>query len=63
MCKFLTGASFVNARILFYPYLARVSVPLIGTKFIETPEINGMRSIVHAVLFLEGVMNFDGRWS
>jgi hypothetical protein len=27
-------------------------VPLLGTNFIETPEISGMRSIVHAALFL-----------
>jgi hypothetical protein len=32
--------------------LARVSVPLLGTGFIETPEISGVRSIVHAILFL-----------
>jgi len=51
VCKFLAGAFFVNAGILFYLYLA-VSVPLLGTNFIETPEISGMRSIVHAVLFL-----------
>jgi hypothetical protein len=48
----LQGAFFVNARILFYLYLVRVSVPLLGTNFIETPEISGVRSIVHAALFL-----------
>jgi len=42
----------VNAGILFYLYLAGVSVPLLGTSFIETPEVSGVRSIVHAVLFL-----------
>jgi hypothetical protein len=52
VCKFLAGAFFVNAGILFYLYLARVSVPLLGTGFIETPEISGVRSIVHAILFL-----------
>ena len=41
VCKFLAGAFFVNAGILFYLYLARVSVPLLGTNFIETPEISG----------------------
>jgi uncharacterized protein (TIGR02246 family) len=50
VCKFLAGAFFVNAGILFYLYLARVSVPLLGTNFIETPEISGMRSIVHRSL-------------
>jgi hypothetical protein len=52
VCKFLAGAFFVNAGILFYLYLARVSVPLLGTGFIETPDISGVRSIVHAILFL-----------
>jgi hypothetical protein len=36
----------------FYLYLARVSVPIFGTSFIETPEVSGVRSIVHAVLFV-----------
>ena len=31
VCKFLAGAFFVNAGILFYLYLARVSVPILGT--------------------------------
>jgi hypothetical protein len=42
----------VSAGTLFYLYLARVSVPLLGTGFIETPEVSGLRSIVHLVLFL-----------
>jgi hypothetical protein len=52
VCKFLAGAFFVNAGILFYLYLAGVSVPLLGTRFIETPEISGIRSIIQAVLFV-----------
>jgi hypothetical protein len=28
-----------------------VSVPLLGTRFIETPEICGVRSIIQAMLF------------
>jgi hypothetical protein len=36
----------------FYLYLARISVPLLGTGFIETPEVSGVRSIIHAVIFL-----------
>jgi uncharacterized protein (DUF486 family) len=51
VCKFLAGAFFVSSGILFYLYLARVSVPLLGTSFIETPEVSGVRSIVNAVLF------------
>jgi hypothetical protein len=52
VCKFLAGAFFVNAGILFYLYLYRVSVPIFSTGFIETPGISGVRSIIHAVLFL-----------
>ena len=52
VCKFLAGAFFVSAGVLFYLYLVRVSVPVLGTAFIVTPEVNGLRSIVHAVLFL-----------
>jgi hypothetical protein len=49
--KFLAGAFFVSSGILFYLYLADVSVPLLGTSFVETPQISGGRSIVHFVLF------------
>jgi hypothetical protein len=52
MCKFLAGAFFVSAGVLFYLYRTRVSVPLLGTNIIETPEVSGVRSIVHAVLFV-----------
>jgi hypothetical protein len=63
VCKFLAGAFFVSAGILFYLYLARVSVPLLGTRFSETPEISGVRSIVHAVLFLTFFyLGFIRRW-
>jgi hypothetical protein len=49
--KFLAGAFFVSAGILFYLYLANVSVPLLGTHIVVTPEISGWRSIVHFILF------------
>jgi hypothetical protein len=41
----------VNAGALFYLYVVGVSVPLLGTRFIETPEISGVLSIIQAVLF------------
>jgi uncharacterized protein (TIGR02246 family) len=64
VCKFFAGAFFVNAGILFYLYLARVSVPLLGTGFIETPEISGLRSIVHAALFLTFFyLGFIRKWN
>src|SRR5215469_13512986 len=50
--KFLAGAFFVSSGILFYLYLADVSVPLLGTGFVETPNISGGRSIAHFILFL-----------
>jgi len=50
--KFLAGAFFVSSGILFYLYLAGVSVPLLGTGFVETPQISGGRSIIHGILFL-----------
>jgi hypothetical protein len=53
--KFLAGAFFVSSGTLFYLYLAAVSVPLLGTDFVETPQISGARSIVHFVLFLLSV--------
>ena len=39
--KFLAGAFFVSAGIQFYLYLANVSVPLLGTSLVFTPEISG----------------------
>lgn len=48
--KFLAGAFFVSAGVLYYLYLARVSVPLLGTRLIETPEISRGRAVVHAAL-------------
>jgi hypothetical protein len=50
--KFLAGAFFVSSGILFYFYLADVSVPLLGTDFVETPQISAGRAIVHFILFL-----------
>ncbi|MGA2433748.1 MAG: hypothetical protein ABSG25_00530 [Bryobacteraceae bacterium] len=52
VCKFLAGAFFVSAGTLFYLHLYRVSVPIFNTGLTETPKISGVRSIVHAILFL-----------
>jgi hypothetical protein len=49
--KFLAGAFFVSAGIQFYLYLAKVSVPLLGTNLVLTPEISGWRSIPHFIFF------------
>jgi len=50
--KFLAGAFFVNSGILFYLYLADVSVPLLGTNVVATAQSSGYRSAVHFILFL-----------
>jgi hypothetical protein len=50
--KFLAGAFFVSWGIQLYFYFAKVSVPLLGTNLVFTPEISGARSILHFVFFL-----------
>ncbi|HET7854052.1 MAG TPA: hypothetical protein VFM04_06315 [Candidatus Methylomirabilis sp.] len=47
--KFLSGAFFVSAGVLLYLYVVSVSVPVGG--YIVTPETDGLRSIVHYILF------------
>ncbi len=49
---FLAGAFFVSSGILFYHYLAGVSVPLLGTNAVLTPQISASRSALHFFLFL-----------
>jgi hypothetical protein len=36
----------------FYFYLANVSIPLVGTSIVQTPELSGVRSILHFIFFL-----------
>ena len=50
--KFLAGAFFMSAGIQFYLYLAGVSIPLLGTDFVQTPEMSALRSIPHFIFFL-----------
>jgi hypothetical protein len=50
--KFLAGAFFVNSGVLFYFYLAGVSVPILGTSLVQTPEVGGFRAGIHFILFL-----------
>lgn len=49
--KFLSGAFFVSGGILLYLSWAKVSVPLLGTTFVQTPQISQLRGIAHLVLF------------
>ena len=54
--KFLAGAFFVSAGVLWYLWMTGTSIPLVmpylGTISIETPDISGQRAAVHFVLFL-----------
>ena len=50
--KFLAGAFFVSWGIQLYLYFANVSVPVLGTDLVLTPEISGLRSIPHFIFFL-----------
>jgi hypothetical protein len=52
VCKFLSGAFFVSAGVLFYLYLAGTPVPVVGAHIMVTPTVNGVRAAVHAVLFV-----------
>jgi uncharacterized protein (DUF486 family) len=49
--KFLAGAFFVSWGIQLYFYFAKVTIPLVGTDLVFSPETSGARSCVHFVLF------------
>jgi hypothetical protein len=51
-CKFLAGAFFMSSAILFYHWLADVSVPLLGTDAVLSPQINAVRAVIQFILFL-----------
>jgi len=61
--KFLAGSFFMSAGVQFYLYLARVSVPLLGTSFVQTPTISALRSITHFAFFLTfWYLGFIRKW-
>ena len=63
VCKFLAGAFFVSAGILFYLSVYRVSATIFSTGLTETPEVSGARSIVHTILFaLFFYLGFIRKW-
>jgi hypothetical protein len=41
----------VSAGIQLYLYVTNVSVPLLSTNLVFTPEISGLRSIPHFIFF------------
>lgn len=48
--KFLSGAFFVSSGVNAYFYFTHLAVPFLG--FSISPELLGLRSIIHFVLFL-----------
>ena len=50
--KFLAGAFFVSSGILFYLYLADVSVPLLGTNFVFWTEIAPSPELTNDILII-----------
>jgi hypothetical protein len=48
----LAGAFFVSGGMQFYFYLSNVSLPLVGTSIVQTPEFSGVRSILHVIFFV-----------
>ena len=50
--KFLAGAFFVSWGTQVYFYFANVSVPLIGTDIVLTPEVHIVRSVPHFIFFV-----------
>jgi hypothetical protein len=50
--KFLAGAFFVSSGMQIYSYLAKISIPLMGTNAIQSPELSGVRGTIHFVVFL-----------
>jgi hypothetical protein len=45
--KFLSGAFFVSAGVLYYLAAVGVSVPILGIRFIETPRVSAIRGVAH----------------
>jgi len=58
ICKFLAGATFVNAGILFYLYLTNTSVPVLGTDYVVDPQTNGPNNTGNIEIF----WGADGWW-
>lgn len=50
VCKFLSGAFFVSAGVNAYFYFTHLAVPFLD--FIISPELLGLRSVIHFALFL-----------
>ncbi|HZP06460.1 MAG TPA: hypothetical protein VFB43_16300 [Terracidiphilus sp.] len=49
--KFLAGAFFVSSGMQFYFFVAKIPIPLLGTNAVQSPELSGIRGMIHCVLF------------
>lgn len=49
--KFLAGAFFVSGGLQLYLFAAKISVPVLGTTLVQTPEVSAVRGAVHLALF------------
>ena len=52
VCKFLSGAFFVSGGIQLYLAFAKVSVPVLGTDFVQNSELGYARGVLHLSLCL-----------
>ena len=50
--KFLAGAFFVSSGMQFYFYFAKISIPLMWTNAVQSPQLSLARGTIHFVLFL-----------
>jgi hypothetical protein len=50
--RFLAGSFFVSAGILYYLAAMQVSVPILGTRYVEKPRVSAMRGVAHTCFFL-----------
>jgi uncharacterized protein YdhG (YjbR/CyaY superfamily) len=48
--KFLSGSFLATAGILYYLAAMNLSVPILGTRYIESPQVSGRRAVVHTAL-------------
>jgi hypothetical protein len=55
VCKFLAGAAFVNAGVLFYLYLSDTSVPVLGTSYV--PALLSMLSIPRQMAYAPSLIS------
>ena len=50
--KFLAGAFFVSSGMQFYFYLAKITIPLMWTSAVQSPQLSAVRATIHFLLFV-----------